>query len=665
MPMPSENLVTREIDLIRGLKQMAFFEWNASSDEITWISDCLPVIGRSVGTLLDLQSCVHPDDLKRVEELTSPASTCTPLTQKQNPDVEFRIIWPGGETRWITGKTQAIFDEQNRANGLMGMLIDTTDQKKTMLELEKQQAEHRVIFDSAPTFIWYKDCHNRILRVNQPAAAAVGRAVEEMEGRHTKDFYPVEADKYYQDDLEVIRSGQPKLGIVETHVIADNKTLWVRTDKIPYRNDAGEIIGVIVFAQDITEQKAAEAKLKIALHNAERANQAKSNFLANVSHEIRTPLGIMMGFSELLLSQEVDDAKRLHYADKIRRNGRRLVELVDDLLDLSRIEHGQAKIDLQPFHLNRLIDEVVSTHVQVAKEKGIELHLDIQQNLPLMVKSDPIRLRQILNNILGNAIKFTKQGFVKLSVFTSFKDQDSNAQQLVFLIEDTGRGISKNAVDKLFEPFYQGDLQHDKAASRHYGGTGLGLALSKSLATALGGSLLLLNSELGKGSTFKVEVALHPEKNFPKEQSKVSTPSRTKDEHLPPALAIKEPKGRANFNPSILIVEDNPDIQEMLRTYLSTISSNLMTAMDGQSAVNIAHNKKPDVIIMDLQLPVIDGVEATKQIRKLGHGGPIIALTAHAMVGQRQTCMDAGFDRFLSKPVTQKTLISTIKSALN
>ncbi len=383
----------------------------------------------------------------------------------------------------------------------------------------------------------------------------------------------------------------------------------------------------------------------------EAATAAKSQFMANMSHEIRTPLGAMLGFADLLTAPELAESDRLNYALIIRRNGEHLLNLINDLLDLAKIESGKLSLEQLEFPLGDLLQDVLALMQGRALEQGLEFGIDFLTPLPARILSDPTRLRQLLLNLVGNAIKFTEAGSVRLAA-----GYDPISSELWFAIVDTGIGMSPEQLDRLFTPFEQAD----SSMTRRFGGTGLGLAICKPLAQALGGDLTVL-SQLGKGSTFtlrfpvptpvgvaEITEIVMPEKN---------QPNQAQAEHQ--AVAIG----------SLLLAEDGPDNQLFLTTVLRRRGWTVTLAENGQLAVEYALNawregRAYDVILMDMQMPVLDGYHATLKLREEGYEGPVIALTAHAMAGERERCLAVGCDEYLSKPVTPANLLQAVEAFL-
>ncbi|KHD89723.1 MAG: histidine kinase [Bdellovibrio sp. ArHS] len=369
---------------------------------------------------------------------------------------------------------------------------------------------------------------------------------------------------------------------------------------------------------------------------AEQASQLKSLFLANMSHEIRTPLAAIIGFSELLKDTNLSETERHQYLDVIQRTGENLTRIINDILDLSKVEAGHLEIERSSFSLSHLLDDI---HVlMVARAHGKPLHIEFNRRgiVPDTVTTDPLRLRQVLTNILGNAIKFTDQGYVRMTYEVS-------GNSLVFTIKDTGVGISGEKRSLLFQPF----SQVDNSISRKYEGTGLGLVLSRRLAEMMGGTVNLEESQVGKGSTFIIRIALEP-----------SAPSQ-KGFQLPKKDFINN---KQLSETSILLVDDVEDNRLLIQRMLSKRGAKLTLATNGEEGLHKALNENYDIILMDIQMPIMDGYTATKKLRQAGYKKPIIALTAHAMKDDRERCLEAGCTDYLTKPVHVEALVQTILS---
>lgn len=393
---------------------------------------------------------------------------------------------------------------------------------------------------------------------------------------------------------------------------------------------------------------------------ADAANQAKTNFLANVSHEIRTPIGAIIGFSELLLTSNQSQQDRLAWGAKIRNNSNHLLRLIDDILDLSKVEAGKLSIEINRVDLKKLLSDVYSAAKERASEKTIKLEFNLAQPMPRYIFSDETRLAQILINIVGNAIKFTNEGYVKLRVgwfsfiFPEFKPSPTSPDLICFEVSDTGIGVSEEQISNLFLPFSQADASY----TRLFGGTGLGLALSRNLARELGGDLILCKSELGKGSIFKILV----------NPGKINKQQIFKDlafDYRPPVQETAEDQSLSLENVKILLVEDSIDIQFLVKRFLEGAGATVKLAMNGEEGIKAVHSESFNIILMDVQMPIKDGYEATKELRASGYKGLIVALTAHAMKEEHNRCLEAGFSAHFSKPVRRKDLIFNITRLLS
>lgn len=397
-------------------------------------------------------------------------------------------------------------------------------------------------------------------------------------------------------------------------------------------------------AVDVTEKKQAERQLQESKEAAERANRAKSQFLANMSHEIRTPIGVIQGFADLLNESEGLSAEKKQWVETICRNTRLLTSVIGEILDLSRVEADRLEIENVVFHLSDLIEDIGTSMRFKAEEKGLALYLLVDPDVPAKVVTDPTRLRQILINLIGNAIKFTDQGTVRVQF--SRQQYDGNKDGLKVIISDTGIGMTLEQQQRVFEPF----VQADSSTTRKYGGTGLGLAISKRLAKALKGDLRLVESAPGKGTTFELTFCCGSQV----EQTSVKSGETKKMDF------------RGQFNSkNILLVEDSPDNQRLIQRFLSESGANIALANNGREGVEKASAQNFDLILMDIQMPEMDGYEALRTLRNKGNQTPVLALTAHALREERERAEKAGFNDYLTKPVTKAMLFEKIKSTFD
>jgi two-component system, sensor histidine kinase len=420
----------------------------------------------------------------------------------------------------------------------------------------------------------------------------------------------------------------------------------------------GDFIRLIpAIRREIAEAKSRRARreaesalaLKIVESNAnalraEEASRAKTDFLANMSHEIRTPLGAILGFAELMADTEQTEQERRDCIEVIRRNGKQLSRLIDEILDLTKIEAQRLELERQEFSISALVEDVTTLLNLQAQAKNIPLKVTYAEKYTDVIVSDPTRVRQVLINLVGNAIKFTMSGQIELKV--SSRETQSGRVACEFAVTDTGIGLSKEQANKLFQPF----VQADSSMTRKFGGTGLGLALSRQLAQALGGDLVLSKSELNKGSTFVFTIDAEP----------AARAAKLNEANAAEALVASRAQALAGRR--ILVVDDAPDNRVLVARYLTRVGAEVETASDGAEGAQRALESDYDVVLMDLQMPRVDGFEAMKTLKEKNYSVPVIALTAHAMRGDRERCLEAGFSEHVSKPIDAQNLIRIIQN---
>jgi signal transduction histidine kinase/CheY-like chemotaxis protein len=445
-------------------------------------------------------------------------------------------------------------------------------------------------------------------------------------------------------------------------------------------------ITLVVYSLTLIYEKLKDHALGTVL----AANRAKSEFLTNVSHELRTPLTAILGFTGVLLEDEADrlsPAERWSRLHTIRRNGQHLLELINDILDVSKIEAGRMEVEWLIVSPARIVNDVVTLLTVRADEKDLALSATFEGRFPATVRTDPTRLRQILINLVGNALKFTEAGSV--TVAARLVNSGAASAKLQFDVADTGIGMTADQLGRIFTPFTQADA----SCTRNYGGTGLGLAISRRLAQMLGGDITA-SSTPGRGSLFRLEIAApeaakaapHEAMMFPAEtatgetcpgqppaESRRSAPVSDRSQSRPAEELTSLTTSGQQLSPAagqlagmrILLAEDGPDNRELVGYVLRRAGGDVVIAENGRAAVDRARaaevSGRPfDIILMDMQMPVLDGYAATRELRAAGYAWPIVALTAHAMAGDRQRCLEAGCDDYTTKPIKRSELVALL-----
>ena len=420
-------------------------------------------------------------------------------------------------------------------------------------------------------------------------------------------------------------------------------TIWLLVNGYPELNQDGTITEIVISFMDITEQKVLEMELLKSKELAESASKAKTDFLANMSHEIRTPLNGIIGFTHLLMKSNLKK-DQAEYMTTINESATSLMEIVNDVLDFSKIESGKLELDIEKVNLYKLTNQVINLFKFQANKKNITLTLNIDSTIPQYIQADSVRLKQIVMNLLSNAIKFTHFGEIRLDI-DAVGPLDKNEATIKFSVKDTGIGIKVDNNEKIFNSF----VQEDNSTNRKFGGTGLGLSISNQLL-ALMDSKLQLISKYGDGSDFYFIIKV--KKSNPKK--KISTPSTQ--------TLVGSAMDAENIltDIKVLLVEDNKINMLLAKTLIKRIITNctIFEAKDGNEAVEVYSKEKPDVILMDIQMPNKNGYEATDEIRQFQDAKniPIIAITAGIMVGDKEKCFEAGMDDYLPKPIIQSDL---------
>lgn len=552
---------------------------------------------------------------------------------------ELTLTKPNGDYINLDTEYKPDFDPYTgKVRGIIGVGQDVTERKKSLMQIEASELRFRSLTDAIPQLMWTATTDGRVNYANERCLAYTGLNEKEKYGdlwNHC--IFPKDLTRVHDAWQSSMVTGQP---FKEEYRIRryDGVYHWFLGRAVPVRNAKGVIQYWIGTATDIEEEKRVAEVLNAAKEAAENANATKSAFLANVSHEIRTPLGAILGFSNLLKDPSLSAEQREHYIETIARNGQSLTRLIDDILDLAKVEADQLDVEEIHFSFIDLVKEVVALFQEKAQEKNIRLTLDFAPGVPENLYSDPTRLRQILINIVGNAIKFTDVGGVDVEVLAN--PTENEFYQFNVKVKDTGCGLTEDQLERLFKPF----TQADNTTTRRYGGTGLGLALSKRLSEALGGDIQITDCVPNVGCTFEITF--------------LARASATKNKKS--VSKIENSSAKPLNDVRVLLVEDSTDNQILVQYILSKNGAKVEIANNGLEAVEKATQHDHDVVLMDIQMPKMDGYQATSKLLSQGYKKPIVALTAHAMVEDRLKTQAAGFSGHLTKPLNNRELIETI-----
>ena len=532
--------------------------------------------------------------------------------------------------------------------------IDITDR----VELESQSRVFRRAFDSSLTAMVITDPtkpDNPIIYVNPGFEKLTGYSAEDSIGKNCRFLQGPKTDS---GTVNKLRSSIKRGSAAHVKLLnyrKDGKTFWNELVITPVHDDGGNLSHFVGVQFDMTTHQRVENKLSRARDVAEAANKAKSAFVANMSHEIRTPLTTVVGMTEVLLEQESDKAKH-DTLQLIHQSGRHLATLVNDILDMSKIEAGKLEADPVEVMPIKIIEDVASSMRYRAKEKGLDFSLEFDGMMPETIRTDPVRFRQILFNLTGNAIKFTETGSVTLRC--RFVDQDLNPK-IQIEVEDTGIGFRRGEVSKLFEQF----SQVDSSPTRRKGGSGLGLYISRRIAELLDGTLTA-KSVFNGGSTFTLSLPTGNEAG----RTLVDPNAQLKQQSLGD---VSNPSSISEITGRVLIAEDTQGIQVLLRRMLEGVGAEVEVANDGQAALDLfagadsaADNPAYDLILLDMHMPRLSGYDTATAIRKLGIKTPIIALTASALRGDREKCLKAGCDDYLTKPIDRQKLLAKVAALI-
>ena len=517
-------------------------------------------------------------------------------------------------------------------------MIYERERIKNVLSVEKSRL--RYMIDAIPDLIFFKDVESKFLGCNKAFEKYINKKSEEIIGLSEYDlFRKAEASGYLKSDKSIIQSLEAERSTNWIEYTTGQKSLFY-TLKTPYFDSDNNLLGIIGISRDITEMEETRQRLIMAKEKAEESDRLKTAFLANMSHEIRTPMNAIIGFSDLLAEEDLTPEDKIDFISKIKNSGQSLMALINDIIDIAKIEAGQLKVSESGFDINHLLTDLLGTFEELknaSAKKGISLNLMLPEDKSkLMILTDPARLQQILTNLLSNALKFTEFG----SIDFGYTLQD---ETLSFFVKDSGIGILRSKQKLLFQRF----SQLDPSTTRKYGGTGLGLAISKNLVDLLGGTIGI-ESNPGKGSLFFFTIPYKPANQ------------------RQPLKDLKMDWQNINWKgKTILIAEDMMQNYMLMEALLKRSEVRLLHAMNGQIAIDIVKSEPDiDLILMDIQLPIKTGYEALKEIIELRPDIPVMSYTAFALPHEREKSITAGFVDFIPKPIKSETLIPILNKYL-
>ena len=579
-------------------------------------------------------TALHPDDAERIASGWARA-----VAERVDYRDEWRWVRGDGSISWVLGLGRPDLDEQGGVVGFVGVTIDITQRRAAEAALADREAQLSLLAVNATDAVLRLDLGGNCIYASPSVRRILGIEADALINADIRGLIHPEDVAAVEAGLKQLSGGLREQTVVSCRIQdrdAEDGCRWLEASCGAVLGEDQQPAGIIASIRDISQTKKLEHDLRVARDSAEQATAAKSSFLAHMSHEIRTPMNGVLGFVDLLSRSPLSEEQARHVAS-IAESGHAMMRLLNDILDISKIEAGYMTVSREPVDLLHKVNSCVSLMKPVAEAKGLELTLEFDAGLSRYIVADPLRTRQVVLNLVGNAVKFTEQGSVSIIVWKDVRDGRPHVRVDV---RDTGVGISADLLPLVFQKF----VQVDPSAARRFGGAGLGLAISGELAHLMGGTIEVA-SEIGKGSTFTFWLPLQ-EADAPAAEIAADQPPR--------------PDGRVLAGrPRVLVAEDNRINQMLMIALAKSADIDPVIAANGQEAVDIverahAEGAAFDLVLMDMQMPVVDGIEATRRLRANGFSPdrlPIVALTANAFDGDVQACLNAGMQGHLSKPI--------------
>jgi len=661
------------LDLALEATGMGTWDWDVLTNSMKWDDNLFRLVGVSKeeflqthGSLLELSNKIlPPEDNRRMLEVMQAVVD----GKTDSYEFEHDVLRPDGTVRHFLVKGRAHRDSKGKLLRVIGTTMDVTDQKIAEDALRRSEANLARAQTMAHLGSYSFDAHTGEIYWSEEL-----KTIWDYDPGPTYSFETVISRIHPEDRKRILETlknaGQGK------HPFNSEYRIVKSDGSIRYIHDQGEIsldkngtpVRIFGTLQDITHRKLMEEQLLKAKETAETANKAKGDFLANMSHEIRTPMNAVLGMLEMLLETNLTDEQR-EYLQLAHASAESLLSIIEDVLDFSKIEQNKLELEQISFELESLISHIINLLSGKASSKGLKLAFHIEKSLPSTFIGDPVRLKQVLFNLLGNAIKFTKKGEVTLSVeayMPSEKDSSPSSSDseeeitLLFRVRDTGVGIPPEKLSKIFDPF----IQADASVTREYGGTGLGLAISSQLVELLGGKIWV-ESEVGKGSTFYFTVRVKRGESSENYRQGNNIP----EESLLGCLEAKENYGSeitSGESLNILLAEDHLINQKLILSLLEKKGHTITLVTNGKEALDALSRRDFDAVLMDIHMPGMAGMEATRRIRDPSsrvrwHNIPIIAFTARALKEDREKCLEAGMNYYITKPLKKEKLLNILE----